>query len=399
MKQSKLFTKTLKQVPKDATSASHKYLAQGGFIDMLMAGVYTYLPLGYRVVSNISDIVRDEMDKAGAQEMLMPTLQPKGIWDETGRWESLNEIMYQFKDRSGKDTGLGATHEEVIYDIVRRNINSYKDLPFAIYQIQNKFRNELRAKGGLMRGREFMMKDLYSFHLSQEDLDEYYNKLIEAYKNVYNRCGLDVKVVEASGGIFTKKYSHEFQVISEAGEDNIIYCDKCDYAQNVEISKLKAGDACPKCQAKLKEGKSIEAGNIFQFGEQYAKDMNGYATDKNGEKKPILMASYGIGISRLVATIVEVYNDKSGIIWPESVSPFKVHLISIQKDEEAENIYEKLKTKGIDVLYDDRDVSPGQKFADADLIGISNRLVVSKKTEDKIEIKKRNEESGQLKSL
>jgi len=399
MKQSKLFTKTKKETPKDATSASHKYLVQGGFVDMLMAGVYTYLPLGWRVITKINNIVREEMNAVGAQEMLMPALQPRGIWDETGRWESLNEIMYQFEDRSGKEAGLGATHEEVIYDIVRRNINSYKELPFAIYQIQNKFRNELRAKGGIMRGREFMMKDLYSFHLSQEDLDEYYNKLIQSYKNVYSRCGLEVKVVEASGGIFTKNYSHEFQVISEAGEDNIIYCDACDYAQNVEISKFSVGDDCPKCGDKLKEGKSIEAGNIFQFGDKYAKELKGYATDSNGEKKPILMASYGIGISRLVATIVEIYNDKNGMIWPSSVAPFDAHLISINKNEEAEAIYNKLREKGIEVLYDDRDSSPGQKFADADLIGIPYRLVMSPKTEGKIEVKKRNETETVLKEV
>lgn len=366
---------------------------------MLMAGVYTYLPLGYRVINNISNIVREEMNSTGAQEMLMPVLQPKNIWDETGRWESLREVMYQFKDRSGKETGLAATHEEVIYDIVRRNINSYKDLPLAVYQIQNKFRNELRAKGGLIRGREFMMKDLYSFHLSPEDLDDYYNQMIEAYKRAYNRCGLEVKVVEASGGIFTKKYSHEFQIISPAGEDTIIYCSKCDFAQNEEISKLKAGDNCPKCESVLENGKSIEAGNIFQFGDQYAKDMKGYATDKDGEKKPILMASYGIGISRLVATIAEVYHDDKGIIWPSSVAPFMVHLISLNKNEAADDIYEQLTNQGLETLYDDRDISAGEKFADADLIGLPYRLVISSKTGDQIEVKARNKDQGALKSF
>lgn len=400
MRQSKLFTKTLKQSPKDAVSASHKFLVQGGYVDMLMAGVYTYLPMGWNVIHKISDIVREEMNKCEAQEMLMPALQSRSIWDETGRWDgALSDVMYQFKDRSNKDMGLAATHEEVIYDIVRRNIMSYKDLPFAIYQIQNKFRNELRAKGGLMRGREFMMKDLYSFHLSQEDLDVYYDKMIQAYKNVYTRCGLDSKVVEASGGMFTEKYSHEFQVISDAGEDNIVYCDACDYAQNSEISKLKAGDKCPKCSASLKEGKSIEVGNIFQFGDKYAKDMKGYATDSDGVKKPILMASYGIGISRLVATIIEIYHDEKGIVWPEAVAPFKVHLLSLKQDAEAEKYYEILKEKGIDVLYDDRDISAGEKFTDADLIGIPYRLVVSNKTGDKVEIKKRDNDKTELMSI
>lgn len=363
---------------------------------MLMSGVYTYLPLGYRVINKISDIVRQEMNLAGAQEMLMPALQPKSLWQETGRWESLQEVMYQFKDRSGKEAGLAATHEEVIYDIVRRNINSYKDLPLSVYQIQNKFRNELRAKGGLMRGREFMMKDMYSFHLSQEDLDSYYQKMIEVYKRVYNRLGLAVKVVEASGGIFTKKYSHEFQVISEAGEDNIIYCTHCDFGQNAEISKFADGANCPQCDQVLASGKSIEVGNIFQFGDQYAQDMNGYAPDKNGDKQPILMASYGIGISRLVATIAEVYHDDKGLIWPKSVAPFAVHLLSLSQDEKAEAVYEQLKKEGVDVLYDDRDVSAGQKFADADLIGLPYRLVVSHKTGDKIEVKKRESDKSEL---
>ena len=399
MRQAKLFTKTLKNPPKDAASASHKYLVQGGYADMLQAGVYTYLPLGFRVIEKISHIVKEEMDAVGGQEMLMPALQPKNIWEETGRWETLKDVMYQFRDASDKDLGLAATHEEVIYDIVRRSINSYKDLPFAVYQIQNKFRNELRPKGGLMRGREFMMKDLYSFHLSQADMDEYYNQLIAAYKKVYQRCGLEAKVVEASGGIFTKKFSHEFQVVSEAGEDRIIYCATCDFAQNSEIAKAKVGDKCPECAAALKEGKSIEVGNIFQFGDKYAKDMNGYVNNEKGEKKPILMASYGIGISRLVATIVEVYHDEQGIMWPISVSPFQAHLLSLKQDEEADQIYQELEKQGFDVLYDDRDVSAGQKFADSDLIGITYRLVVSEKTGGKIEVKARGSQETKLLSL
>jgi len=396
MLQSRLFPKTLKNAPKDAVSASHKYLAQGGYIDMLQAGVYTYLPLGWRVLEKISHIIKEEMNAAGGQELLMPALQPKGIWEETGRWESLKEVMYQFKDNSGKDLGLGATHEEVVYDLIRRFVNSYKDLPIAVYQIQNKFRSELRAKGGLMRGREFMMKDLYSFHLTQEDLDAYYNKLIESYYKVYSRLALDVKLVEASGGIFTKKFSHEFQVISDAGEDNILYCDSCDWAQNIEIAGIKAGDACPKCGAKIKEGKSMEVGNIFQFGDKYALDMKGYVSDDKGNKLPILMASYGIGMSRLVAAIVEIHHDEKGIIWPESVAPYKAHLLSLKQDEAAKKIYDELIDAGIEVLLDDRDVSAGQKFADADLLGMPWRLVVSGKTEGKLEIKSRDSEQAEL---
>lgn len=399
MLQSQLFPKTLKIAPKDATSASHKYLVQGGYADMLQAGVYTYLPLGWRVMTKISDIVREEMNAENGQELLMPALQPKNIWDETGRWESMKEVMYQFQDESGKDFGLAATHEEVVYDLVRRFINSYRDLPFAVYQIQNKFRAELRPKGGLMRGREFCMKDLYSFHLSQEDMDKYYSSMIEAYKRVYRRCGLDAKVVEASGGMFTKKFSHEFQVVSDAGEDRILYCDGCDWAQNTEISEIKSGDKCPKCGLPVKEGKSIEVGNIFQFADKYAKDMNGFVNDDAGNKQPILMASYGIGISRLVATIVEVCHDDKGIVWPKSVAPFKAHLLSIKKDETASEVYKQLKNLGIEVLFDDRDISAGAKFADADLLGLPYRLVVSDKTGDKIEFKRRDSADSELLSV
>jgi len=397
MHQSQLFPKTLKNAPKDAASASHKFLAQGGYVDMLQAGVYTYLPLGFRVIKNISAIIREEMDAAGAEELLMPALQPKDIWEETGRWSgSLKDVMYQFQDAGKKDLGLAATHEEVVYDLVRRFVNSYKDLPLAVYQIQNKFRAELRPKGGLMRGREFMMKDLYSFHLSEEDLDAYYDKMIAVYKRVYERLGLEAKVVEASGGVFTDKFSHEFQVVTDSGEDRIIYCQQCDFAQNSEIASLKAGDKCPKCGGILLEGKSVEVGNIFKFGDKYAKDMNGFVNDERGNKSPILMASYGIGISRLVATIVEIYHDEKGIIWPESVAPYKVHLISIQKNDEAKKIYDELASAGIEVLYDDRDISAGQKFADSDLLGLPWRLVISNKTGDKVEAKKRNSNDVEL---
>lgn len=364
---------------------------------MLQAGVYTYLPLGFRVIKNISAIIREEMDAAGAEELLMPALQPKDIWEETGRWSgSLKDVMYQFQDAGKKDLGLAATHEEVVYDLVRRFVNSYKDLPLAVYQIQNKFRAELRPKGGLMRGREFMMKDLYSFHLSEEDLDAYYDKMIAVYKRVYERLGLEAKVVEASGGVFTDKFSHEFQVVTDSGEDRIIYCQQCDFAQNSEIASLKAGDKCPKCGGILLEGKSVEVGNIFKFGDKYAKDMNGFVNDERGNKSPILMASYGIGISRLVATIVEIYHDEKGIIWPESVAPYKVHLISIQKNDEAKKIYDELASAGIEVLYDDRDISAGQKFADSDLLGLPWRLVISNKTGDKVEAKKRNSNDVEL---
>lgn len=405
MKYSQLFPKTIKQAPVGAESVNHQLLVRGGFMDQLMAGSWTLLPLGYRVVSKINQIIREELNATGAQEMLMPLLHPKEIWAQTGRWDNkdVQEIMYQFKDIRGREFGLSFTHEEIVMDLLHKHISSYKDLPVKIYHFSTKFRNEPRAKSGILRGREFMMKDLYSAHASEEDMWKYYNQVKESYLKIFRRIGLDAKVVEASGGVFTKNTTHEFQVISPVGEDTIYYCQNCDFAQNKEVFEGKEGDSCPRCGGKIIEGRSIEVGNIFPFGtEKYAQMMKVSFKDKNGKEELVHFASYGIGSTRLMGTLVEVFHDERGVIWPESVAPYQVHLVGLDLEDKeiqakAEKIYKLLEAEGVEILFDDRlGVSAGEKFADADLIGIPYRVVISKKTEDKLEVKKRNEKNTEF---
>ena len=392
MKQSKLFSKTSKTRESDATSINHDLLVRAGFVDQLMAGVYSYLPLGLRVLYKISDIVRQEMNKVGSQEILLPALHPKENWETTKRWESM-DVLFKTRSQTKSEYALGPTHEEVIVPLAKKFIQSYRDLPASWYQIQVKFRDELRAKAGLLRGREFLMKDLYSFHANHQDLKDYYEKMKIAYLKVFSRCGLDAIITEASGGSFTKEYSHEFQVETESGEDNIFYC-KCGFAQNKEISKVKKDDKCPDCGKNIEELKTIEVGNIFDLGTKFSNDFKLLFTDEKGKEDLVVIGCYGIGISRLMGAIVEVHNDDKGIIWPKEVAPFKYHLLSFV--DNGEKIYNKLIEKGISVLWDDRDVSAGEKMADADLIGIPNRLVISKKTGDKIELKNRDKKDVKL---
>lgn len=398
MRQSELFPKTRKEAPKDAESINHKLLVRAGFIDQLMAGSWTLLPLGFRVVTKINQIIREEMDAIGGQEMLMPLLHPKSIWEETGRWDKAKEIMYQFES-SDKWFGLAFTHEEIVMDILRKNIKSYQDLPVAIYHFSTKFRKEARAKSGILRGREFMMKDLYSAHISEADLLEYYEKVKEAYSKIFKRLGFDFRITEASGGVFTDKHTHEFQVLAEGGEDTIFYCDECGWGANKEIFEGKEGDKCPKCGSRIKQSKSIEVGNIFPLGTWFAERMHVYYADEKGLKKPAWFGSYGIGPTRVLGTWVEVSHDDKGIIWSKQISPFDVHLIELPGAKNVKKIYEDLKEAGIDVLWDDREVQAGEKFGDADLIGIPVRLVVSEKTGDKIEWKERTSEKSELLSL
>jgi len=404
MRQSKLFGKAQKQPPKDEVSVNAKLLTQAGFIDKLTAGVYTYLPLGLAVLNRVKNIVREEMNAVDGQEILMPALHPKEVWEKTGRWtDPGQEVMFQFKGRSEKDYGLGWTHEEVVTPLVKKFVKSYKDLPTYLYQIQDKFRNEPRAKSGLLRGIEFAMKDLYSFHRDEKDLEEYYQRALQAYQKIFNRCGLDALVTEASGGSFSK-YSHEFQVLTEFGEDVIYYCEKCHYAQNREIAECTTGQKCTKCGGKIQEGKAIEVGNIFQLKTKYSTPFKLDYVDQDGKVKPVIMGCYGIGPSRVMGAIVEIYHDDKGIIWPESVAPFMVHLIqigeSVKVEKNAEKVYNKLLDEKVSVLFDDRkDASAGQKFADADLIGIPYRLVISEKNQDKIEVKKRGESKIELLTL
>ncbi|MBU1203093.1 hypothetical protein KKH39_03595 [Patescibacteria group bacterium] len=386
MRQSKLFGKTRRDISQDEKSINAELLIRGGFIEKHMAGVYNYLPLGLRVFRKVENIIRDEMNAVDGQEMLMTALQPKDLWQKTGRWDEMQDIMYQFPDGHGNEVGLATTHEEVVTELAKQQINSYKDLPIYIYQIQDKFRNEKRAKSGLLRGREFSMKDLYSFHADEKDLDKYYMLVHDAYLKIFKRLGLEAFSVEASGGTMSKQFSHEFMVITEAGEDVTVLCKKCFWAQNKEIAQSKAGDKCPKCGHKLEEAKTVEAGNIFRLGTKYSSSLALQYTDKEGKKHDVLMGSYGIGLGRVMGTVVEASHDKDGIIWTKTTTPYHIHLLNFAKngktDEKSDSIYESLKSAGFDVLYDDREISFGKKLKDADLIGIPYQLVISDKNQD-----------------
>ncbi|MSR73792.1 MAG: hypothetical protein EXS60_01940 [Candidatus Pacebacteria bacterium] len=390
MRQSLLFTKTSKTAPSDAVSANAGLLERGGFVYKNSAGVYSYLPLGLRIIKKIADIVRQEMDALGSSEMLMPALVEKKYLDATKRWDV--EVGYRVHGigEAVDAFALGWTHEEVLTEIVSHHISSYRDLPFSAYQVQTKFRNEARAKSGILRGKEFIMKDMYSFHASQEDFEAFYEKTKQAYENVFKRCGLDAYCTQAAGGAFTGNITHEFQVVSPVGEDTIYVCPKCRYAENKEVATVKVGDACPKCKGVIEEKAAIEVGNIFPLGTKYSDAFNLKFLAADGTKKPVIMGSYGIGISRLMGTIAEVHHDEAGLIWPASVAPFTVHLLDFTKSgTAAKDAYEALQKQGVAVLWDDRQVSAGDKFATADLLGIPVRAVISEKTGDKIEIKKR----------
>ena len=403
MKYSKLFGKTIKEAPKDELAVNAKLLIQAGFIRKEAAGVYNFLPLGLRVLNKISNIIREEMNNSGGQELLLVSLQRKESWEKTGRWNSF-DALFKIKSRYDLEYALGPTHEEVLVPLVNNFVNSYRDLPLKLYQIQNKFRDEARSKAGLLRGREFLMKDLYSFHESEEDLMKYYTLMKKIYKKTFLRLGLSAIETVASGGTFSD-FSHEYQVVCESGEDEIIYCPGVDFSQNAEIAKVKEGKECDLGHGPLKRVKTIEVGNIFLLKDKFSKAFGLTFKDKNGKEKYAVMGCYGIGISRVMGTIVEVCNDKKGIVWPEQVAPFRAHLLTVNNSQltinRANEVYEKLQKAGVDVLYDDReDVSAGQKFADADLIGIPIRLVVSEKTPDeKIEWKQRNKQKAEVVAL
>ena len=367
-----------------------------------MAGVYSILPLGLRVINKIANIVREEMNQTGGVELQSTALQKKEVWEKTNRWDD-KVVDNWFKTQLKNDTelGLAFTHEEPMSNMMTNFVSSYKDLPIYAYDIRTVFRNEARAKSGIMRGREFFWKALYSFSKDEKEHNEYYEKAKIAYKNIYNKVGLGDKtfMTFASGGTFSK-YSHEFQTLSEAGEDNIFICDKCKIAVNQEI--IEEQNTCPECGNKdLRQEKAIEVGNIFSLGTKFSKPFELKYKDEKGEDQFVFMGSYGLGISRLMGTVVEVLSDDKGIVWPESLAPFKVHLLSLGKDEEAEKIYNQLSEKGIEVLFDDRDTRAGEKFADSDLLGIPYRVVVSGKSLEAggVEFKKRNSEEGKIISI
>jgi len=404
MRYSNLFGKTTKTVPADADSANAKLLTQGGFVAKQMAGVYNYLPLGLRVLAKIQNIIREEMNAVGGQEILLPAMTQEASYAQTGRDKM--DILFRTEGEGGTKLVLNPTHEEVVTPLAQKYVFSYRDLPLAVYQIQNKFRNEPRAKSGLLRGREFNMKDMYSFHVSKEDVDRYYEKVKEAYFKVYERLGIgDITVLTyASGGMFSK-YSHEFQTMAEVGEDTIFFCEKCCVAVNKEII-AEQKNACPECgNKKLVERQAIEVGNIFKLGAKFSDPFGFKFKDNDGKDKTVEMACFGMGPSRLMGALAEVFHDEKGIIWPKSVAPYQAHLVSLGADEnvkqEAEKLYNQLSEKCIEVLWDDRDASAGAKLADADLIGIPTRLVISKKTleQKSVEVKERNEKEAKLEDI
>jgi prolyl-tRNA synthetase len=549
MRFSNLFGKTLREIPSEADTASHQLLLRAGMIQQVAAGVYSYLPLGWRVLKKIEQIIREEMDKAGGQELMLPSLQPFELWEKSGRYPAFGKTLFTITDRREHTLVLGPTHEEVITDLVAHFVQSYRDLPLLLYQIQNKFRDEPRPRGGLLRVREFIMKDLYSFHTDEADLDRTYQEMIQAYKNVYSRCGLPAAIVEADSGAIGGKESHEFMLIAETGEDGIVHCANCDYAANLEkaqsekpkfemktalpveeistpniktieevanfvgvaphqtlkavfysadgelvfvvirgdievnetklrnllksselrlateaevstaglvagaaspvglkgikiiaddsitlgsnfvagankpdthlknvnyprdfevsiiadISTARPEDGCPKCSGKLFSSLGIEVGHVFKLGTFLSEKLGASFLDQNGVSRPIIMGTYGIGLGRLLAAAIEQNHDDKGIIWPLSIAPYQVYLCPLRLEnpdvaEAAEKIYEDLTNRNIEVLYDDRDDSPGVKFNDADLLGIPLRLTISPRTlqSQSIELKWRKEKQAEL---
>lgn len=386
MRQSQLFTKTRKEAPADEVAKNAQLLIRAGYVHKVMAGVYAYTPLGLRVLENIKQIVREEMNAVGGQELIMTSLQPPEVWQGTGRWsDEAVDVWFKTTLKDGNELGLAWSHEEAIVSMMSQYVNSYKDLPISVYQFQTKLRNELRAKSGIMRGREFVMKDMYSLHSSQEDMDEYYNKVIDAYKRIYERLGLgdDTFVTFASGGAFTK-FSHEFQTLCDAGEDVLyINADKT-VAVNEEVLDAATSEIGVSKDT-LSPVKTAEVGNIFKFGTEKGEQMNVTYKDADGVDKPIYLASYGVGITRAMGVLVEKFGDEKGLSWPESVAPFKVHLVGLNLEDGeikdwSDGIYTNLVKAGVEVLYDDRiEARAGEKFSDSDLLGLPYRVVVSKK--------------------
>ncbi|NCN52293.1 prolyl-tRNA synthetase [Candidatus Parcubacteria bacterium] len=405
MRQSQLFTKTRKEAPSDEVSKNAQLLIRAGYVHKEMAGVYDLLPLGLRVIEKIKGIVREEMNRVGGQELLMSSLQRKELWEQTDRWsDETVDVWFKSELAVGGEVGFGWSHEEPIMDMMQQYVASYKDLPASVYQFQTKLRNELRAKSGIMRGREFIMKDMYSLHATEEDLNEYYEKVKQAYLVIFKRLGLgaDTYVTFASGGAFTK-FSHEFQTVCDAGED-VLYVHR---GKNIAVNEEVLDEAVKELgleKDQLEKVKSAEIGNIFNFGTDKAAQMGITFASKEGSKDPVFLASYGIGITRALGVIVEKFADEKGIVWPESVAPFTVHLVGLNSDDDAvrdytDGLYTTLTEEGVEVLYDDRDARTGEKFADSDLIGIPYRVVVSKKTQEEGRFEVVTRKTGEVRFL
>lgn len=397
MRQTHLFTKTRKEAPSDEVSRNAELLIRAGYIHKELAGAYAYLPLGLRTIKKIEDIIRKEMNSIGGQELVMTALQERGIWETSGRWnDEVLDVWFKTALKNGSELGLATTHEEPLTALLTEYVSSYRDLPFSVYQFQTKFRNELRAKSGIMRGREFVMKDLYSFSKSEEEHNAFYEKVKDAYLRIFARIGLGEKtyLTFASGGSFSK-YSHEFQTLTGAGEDTIYVSKEKNLAVNKEVYTDEVMNDLGISRDSMIEEVAVEVGNIFTLGTKFSESLGLFFTDESGNKKPVIMGSYGIGLGRLMGTVVEVLSDDKGIIWPRAISPFQVHLLTLGENADVakrgDTIYETLLSKGIEVLYDDRAVRAGEKFADADLIGIPTRVIVGEKSlgTDLLEIKDR----------
>ena len=393
MKQSMTFIPTLREVPSDAEIRSHQFLLRAGFIRQVAAGIYTYLPLAKRVLTNIENIVREELEAIGSNELLMPALQPKELWDQSGRWDAYGGELMRLRDRHDREFTLGPTHEEVITTVVSDYLNSYKKLPLNVFQIQTKFRDEARPRFGLMRGREFIMKDAYTFHATEKSLDESYQNFVQAYHNIFARCGLNFRMVEADSGQIGGSQSAEFMALAEVGEDTIVYSTTGTFAANREVADLPVGAVSPDGIGVIDHAKGIEVGHVFKLGTKYSEAMNATFLDENQKKNPLIMGCYGIGISRVMMAIIEQNNDDSGMIWPKAIAPFDVHVIPVDVKkmdqlEAAEDIYMSLKAVGFNVLMDDRKERAGVKFSDADLIGLPIRITVGRGiSEGRVEVK------------
>lgn len=408
MRQSHLFTKTRKEAPQDEVSANAKLLIRGGYVHKTMAGVYSFLPLGLRVLNKVNAIIRREMDAIGGQEVSLASLQDPELWKKTNRWDGdAEKVWFKTSLKSKAELGLAFTHEEPLTQLMRDHISSYRDLPQYVYQIQTKFRNEARAKSGLMRTREFLMKDLYSFSATEAELDEFYEKAKAAYMNIFNAVGLGDKtfITFASGGAFSK-FSHEFQTLCDSGEDTIYLSEDKKIAINAEVMDEAVLAELGLDKRHLKEVKAIEVGNIFKLGTRFSQAIGLNFVNQDGANQPVVMGSYGIGPARVLATVAELHVDEKGLVWPEAIAPFKVHLLCLAPEKAevakaADKLYASLQTAGVDVLYDDRHASAGAKFAESDLIGIPWRVVVSEKTlaQQSVELKRRTEEKAELVKL
>ncbi len=404
MRWSQTHVPTLRETPAEAEVASHRLMLRAGLIRKLSAGTYSYLPFGMRSLLKVVQIIREEMNRAGGLEILMPALQPAELWKKSGRYGIMGPELIRFKDRHGKEVMLGPTHEEVITNLVAGELRSYRDLPKTLYQIQTKFRDEPRPRFGVIRSSEFLMKDAYSFHRSAESLSETYQVMYETYKRIFSRCGLDTVPVEADSGTIGGDASHEFMVLASCGEDMVVRCKACGYAASKDKAGVaKSGDPCPKCGKPVELLAAIEVGHVFQLGTKYSAAMEATFLDEDGKQKPFIMGCYGIGVTRILAAVVETHNDAAGIQWPVSIAPYSVGIVPINLAEgatqqAAEGLYRQLQEAGIEVIFDDREVSGGVKLKDADLVGFPIRIVLSEKTlqSSSAELKRRAEPASTL---